>query len=94
MATRFQEFGDHPQVEAAARPVLRLVEKVPQPRMAPPAWMMAPPIPAEIGLVRVNEPQQPYLAIPVAPSAYAVPAAPTGADTAPYRSVRQVPRLG
>lgn len=88
MVHQVLELGDFPLVETRQRPALRLVEPASQPKLAPPSWMMAPPIPAEIALISVNEPQQPYLAIPI------VPAAPMVADTAPYRSIREVPRRG
>lgn len=56
--------------------------------------MMAPPIPAEIKSVSVNEPQQPYLPINVAPVGLPVsqPAS-SVSDNAPYRHIRDVPRL-
>lgn len=77
-----------PTIEAPQRPALRLVESAPQPRMAPPSWMLAPPIPAEINALSVNEPQQPYL--PIVPAAPEVPAV---SNLAPYRNIRDVPRL-
>lgn len=84
-------------IGAPQRPVLRLVEPAPKPRMAPPPWMLAPPIPAEINSLGVNEPQQPYLPIAVSsllPVSSVAPVAAAVADVAPYRNIREVPRLG
>lgn len=94
MANAVLNMADYPVVEAQQRPFLRLVEPAPQPKMAPPSWMMAPPIPAEIKSVSVNEPQQPYLPINV--MSVAVPVSqsvPPVSDSAPYRHVREVPRI-
>lgn len=92
MANAMLDMTDYSMIEAPQRPVLRLVEPAPKPRMAPPSWMLAPPIPAEINAVSANEPQQPYL--PIAVSHYVPTAAPAVVDAAPYRNIREVPRLG
>lgn len=91
MANALWNMDDHAVMTAPQRPVLRLVEPTPRPKMTPPSWMLAPPIPAAINAVSVNEPQQPYLPIQVAPMAPPVPAA---SNSAPYRNIREVPRLG
>ncbi|KKC27864.1 hypothetical protein [Sphingomonas sp. SRS2] len=93
MANAMLNMADYPEVEAQQRPVLRLVDAAPKPKMAPPSWMLAPPIPAEIRTVSVNEPQQPYLPLHAPQTTAAIPAAPALSD-APYRNIREVPRLG
>lgn len=93
MANAVLNMADYPSVEAPQRPALRLVEPSLQPKMAPPSWMMAPPIPAEIKSVSVNEPQQPYLPINMASASVPVSQpTPMVSDNAPYRHIREVPR--
>lgn len=94
MANAQLNMADYPKAAAAQRPVLWLVESAPQPKMVPPSWMLAPPIPAEINRVSVNEPQQPYLPIVVAKIESPAPTAPAASNSAPYRNIREVPRLG
>lgn len=93
MTNAVLNMADHPLGEASQRPVLRLVESAPGSKMAPPSWMMAPPIPAEIRSVSVNEPQQPYLPIGVPPAVARAPQpVPAVSGAAPYRHIREVPR--
>ncbi len=85
MASQALDIGDftviEPAVEAAP-PALRLVEKAPEARRAPPSWLIAPPLAAAelMNCVRENQAQYQVIVEPV--------------SSAPYQSVREVPRAG
>ena len=81
MATRMLELDEHPVIEGRAHPMLRLVERTPPVRLPPPAWMVAPAFRTEIAAV-VREERAPYRAPLMEPA------------QGPYRSIREVPRVG
>lgn len=80
-AARILDLTDVSPPEMAPRPMMRLVESVPAPKPFPPAWMIAPVFRGDIA-VNVREEQAPYRA------------GPAGTATEPFRSVREVPRIG
>jgi len=83
MASRFLQTADCPVSEPIVRPALRLVEKAPAAKAMPPAWMIAPPFRDE----------EPLASAYVRQRSEQMMAASAVADTAPYRSIREVPRF-
>lgn len=81
MAMRMLELDGYPAIGERARPALKLVENVPPAKLPPPAWMVAPTFRTEvaIGVGEELAPRREPMTMPT---------------QGPYRSIREVPRVG